>query len=99
MRVLSDCSEIVEYPTMSPTTSAIDVVLTKRLVRPRSVRPEFWNPSDRNSRLVVPTTSRSPGRNGTGMARSIRIPLSRVPLVLRSMTAARSSAGSSRISR
>ena len=53
MRVLSDCSEIVEYPTMSPTTSAIDVVLTKRLVRPRSVRPEFWNRSDRNSRLMT----------------------------------------------
>ena len=87
-------SAIAEKLTMSPTTISMCITVTcRRVIGPRavtcpSVSSVAANRRDRNSSSAGPRRTRSPGVILTGMDRSIRCPLSRVPFVLKSVSQA-----------
>ena len=98
-------SAIVENPMMSPTTMTMSVTLISLMVFRSRTGPGAAAPGpaanrrDRNCSSAPPRRTRSPGLILTGMDRSIRCPLSRVPLVLWSVSQAWSSSRSSLSSR
>jgi hypothetical protein len=85
---------------MSPTTMTMAVWLIRVRVRPgRSPASTLVNRCERKVIATSPIRISSPGLIGSGTARSSRNPLTKVPLVLISMTKAWSDTASSRISK